>query len=994
MKPEAAAKHEDVEADKRSEINHTGDGCMECYGTTTDFLVFLHHVGMIFDKLKTDDEVSEHTKIWNKWISSGLTITTTFQEMKSITSFEGLYEFFYFLNSSSEVIKILDIQWDDKILYRLTTNKNNDTTPEQASSNASSETYFDGDEAKADLITIVSPVTPVKNKEGSQKQAEDIIQAGLFIPQVDEMITMEEWDLMEAKELESYTIDTINLDSCFGFIIFHSYIYDIINKWRMSKAQTQLTLRWRKWLFKGLTRDKDFKAVKKILEINTLNEYLKLMQQYPITKERITWEWQGERLKYWIIPEDIPEAEDNSKNPAKLIALRSDLQLFSHKFDLSIKDVNNRLKDSLFRLDILDERSRRHERGIERNAQQQGQRLMQEHCDTMKRITDNLLADHRIAIAAIAKESIDTFKSAARAVITTFDTEMARKVETFKQHLDSLSISSVAASQEKLGTTQIQLINELQEAATEISHTIRNLAETRIGDLQTGEPALHETNKQGSPAKVHPLFPNVDPTLFNSFNPPTNPYRDPKVDENKTSLYPPRLKSDESADLSPSDERKQPEITTPVDIRDPTASPQRLMPAAIPQGNPQPFQQAAMHPTVQNHYGAQYQTPAIPYLQYENIIKRAQVQYTGEQDVLVFYNQLRNGVAHYGLYLIETIEFAFEKSLCPPTYNGYQIDDERYKLMAGCLYQKLASFETIPAEFSSARTVINRYAEANDGYKVLYNLIEHLLHNADVLTPPTGDEWPDIHEYAIKFQSWTKREALKGRHFAPKELTQQFLQGLNPAYQPAIKRARNLLDGSSPADPTVPTVLKIANLPKTLERWIKEETGQSVIRTTHGTNYLHTALDRLLQEETGMSVARPAYGTPKRFTNPKEQGERFTNQANIAPFKNKGNIYADKKCHICLGTGHPKTQCLAFARYLMCRDADQRADDSLRTKVLDFFKEEAKRKSERGRKRAQLGIVRQMWTEGRPFDEIEHALLDSTSDDHFHNDSSDSDTDE
>ena len=120
-----------------------------------------------------------------------------------------------------------------------------------------------------------------------------------------------------------------------------------------------------------------------------------------MVNERIAWEWQGENLKYWIIREPILKTEDQQQTPAKLISLQSDLQVFSHRFNLSIKDVNNRLKDSLFRLGILDERSRRHERNVERSVHQQGQKMMQEHRDTMKRITDNMLDEQRVAIAAV-----------------------------------------------------------------------------------------------------------------------------------------------------------------------------------------------------------------------------------------------------------------------------------------------------------------------------------------------------------------------------------------------------------------------------------------------------------------------------------------------------------------------------------------------------------------------------------------------------------------
>jgi len=231
--------------------------------------------------------------------------------------------------------------------------------------------------------------------------------------------------------------------------------------------------------------------------------------------------------------------------------------------------------------------------------------------------------------------------------------------------------------------------------------------------------------------------------------------------------------------------------------------------------------------------------------------------------------------------------------------------------MAGCLYQKLASFDTIPAEFTQARNVINRFATDNDGYKVLYDMIQPLLHTNEVLTAPTDADWQDIHEYSTKFSSYINSEALKGRNFAPKEQTQMFIAGLSDIWLPAIRRARSLLDTTSPADPTVPAVLKLAALPTTMEKWLKEETGQSVIRTT--------------------------YSAQKRTTNETRGRLKHSNSNGYQP-DDRGGKLSDKKCPICIVPNHNKYQCILFARYLVCREVDQRVDDNLRNKVVEHFK--------------------------------------------------------
>ena len=51
----------------------------------------------------------------------------------------------------------------------------------------------------------------------------------------------------------------------------------------------------------------------------------------------------------------------------------------------------------------------------------------------------------------------------------------------------------------------------------------------------------------------------------------------------------------------------------------------------------------------QYQYGHRGYTNAkeLPELQYDSIMKRAHVQFMGNNDILVFYNQLMNGVEHY-----------------------------------------------------------------------------------------------------------------------------------------------------------------------------------------------------------------------------------------------------------------------------------------------------------------------------------------------------------
>jgi hypothetical protein len=200
----------------------------------------------------------------------------------------------------------------------------------------------------------------------------------------------------------------------------------------------------------------------------------------------------------------------------------------------------------------------------------------------------------------------------------------------------------------------------------------------------------------------------------------------------------------------------------------------------------------------------------LPPLLYDMVMKRTSVQYAGQSDILVFYNQLMNGVNPYGLFLKKIIDIKLDETLCPDYWEGIEISNSRYLQMASCLYAKLSSVDVIPLEFQYARNIVNRFAEVNDGYKALYNMLEPMLQRETTPNLPTMITCSDVHEYALKVQSYFHCETLAGRLYRQREQTNVFLEGLetDPQYCPAVKRARNLLDTGNPKDPTVPPALR------------------------------------------------------------------------------------------------------------------------------------------------------------------------------------------
>lgn len=113
----------------------------------------------------------------------------------------------------------------------------------------------------------------------------------------------------------------------------------------------------------------------------------------------------------------------------------------------------------------------------------------------------------------------------------------------------------------------------------------------------------------------------------------------------------------------------------------------------------------------------------LPPLNHDAALKRAKIQYTGLGDMFVFYSQLLNALEQFGVFLTPLNQVKYNVNLCPATYNSIVITEQRYQSMAKTLYQKLQNPDVIPMEHTSIRNIVNRFAECNDGYQVLYAML-------------------------------------------------------------------------------------------------------------------------------------------------------------------------------------------------------------------------------------------------------------------------------
>lgn len=225
------------------------------------------------------------------------------------------------------------------------------------------------------------------------------------------------------------------------------------------------------------------------------------------------------------------------------------------------------------------------------------------------------------------------------------------------------------------------------------------------------------------------------------------------------------------------------------------------------------------------------QKSEIPPLNHDQAIKRAKIQFTSLGDIFVFYNQLMNGMEQLGIFLIPLYNVSNQIDLCPAHYHNFPITPYCCTQMASTLYQKLQDTDVTPMEYTAIRYIINRYSELNNGYKVLYAMLE-LAHPAShedaVILPPKSEECQDdIHLCAQKFDAWLRYETYANRPNSPREQINLFIRRLSTTFTPAVSCIQRLLDNWNPFDNNTPELLKLNSLPNTIERFLLEETGRT-----------------------------------------------------------------------------------------------------------------------------------------------------------------------
>jgi len=393
-------------------------------------------------------------------------------------------------------------------------------------------------------------------------------------------------------------------------------------------------------------------------------------------------------------------------------------------------------------------------------------------------------------------------------------------------------------------------------------------------------PALQSTNTAPTFAAngiSHPRFTPID-GLPNQHNAPSGQI--PSVPSTQSDQTIPPRSTLHTQSAIPVHSHSPPHVTVPHTVN---------IPSPIPPGTHyQDNQSNSVH--------------GLPPINHDAAITRVKIQYTGIGDMFVFSNQLLNALEQFGVFLIPLNNVEYNTSLCPTTYQSYIVTAQHYDSMLKALYQKLQSPDIIPMEHTSICNVINRFAEINDGYQVLYAMLELVhpaLHEDAVLLPPkSADCQDDIHLYAHKFDSWLRYETYANCLYSTREQVNCFIRELSPTFAPAVSRIRCLLDTWQPYDTNTPNALQLKQLPNTIECYMMEETGNNIwvrcIRDKHR-NSPHENRDR-------------------------RDGRDGKDKDKCKTSRDSRSLQ-DVYCSLCGGHGHPDTQCDFSAKLLKTQES-------------------------------------------------------------------------
>jgi len=409
-----------------------------CLGTKSDFPKLWTQISLVLNTHATEHPTDPYSIQWAKWKQLGLTTRSSFQDLKRITGIPGLADLYFFLRDSKPLIEFLEFKWDSQILYRL--------LPEPLIETIATDTSSEGSTTTVDQPSVRTPTTqeeiPVPSGSvitpARSNLSNPVDLAVLAKDDKEEEPQTTETSMELFQNINYYHVHEDSLITDTEFVVFHCLVYEAIEKWITSEDAKKhpFTITWSKWKCLGLNHHQPFQSLRHILGIEDLTGYISEISSCPDIHKYIGWTWEAKDLRYWVVPrEHLDDTHTAETSQITLHNMTTELALLKTKFDVSLKDFNNRLANYHLRLEQNDLQIKTMAKSLQVSLQQVIESSKVSIQGTMEAQKDIF----QRKLTHIMDNNVKDFKSMLRGTCNTYETEIQRREQIFYGNLEGIA---------------------------------------------------------------------------------------------------------------------------------------------------------------------------------------------------------------------------------------------------------------------------------------------------------------------------------------------------------------------------------------------------------------------------------------------------------------------------------------------------------------------------------------------------------------------------
>lgn len=204
----------------------------------------------------------------------------------------------------------------------------------------------------------------------------------------------------------------------------------------------------------------------------------------------------------------------------------------------------------------------------------------------------------------------------------------------------------------------------------------------------------------------------------------------------------------------------------------------------------------------------------------KNFHSQLKSQLRSDDDILVFYNQLRSQDRTYNIHLIDIQHITPDCDLCPTG-----IPATARETTALAIYQKLQDENTRDFTYDELQNCLDQNAVTSDGYDVLQELLRRahpklyeVKYEINMSKLSQCDH--NLFKYNKRTQQYFSAEAIKNRHYTEKEKASHYLQNIDDSrYESVVQKCVvDLSIATMASDVIRKKSLTFSGLPQTIEQ--------------------------------------------------------------------------------------------------------------------------------------------------------------------------------